>query len=279
MRHPFHILPPHPSLRLRVLHERPYILSVPNLLSSDECRRLRAKAAPHLMRQTFHNVSGRRRTSSGCVLRNDEVPTLRARFARLAGVAVSALQPLKVSRYEPGERFDIHTDAFRGDLRDAEPDPNDWWADRHRVEHGVKGAPISGCNRMLTIFVYLNTVARGGRTRWRWTNHDLALGGSHGTSFYEAPGPGSGRTEVEHGSGADVSVAPVEGTGVLHFPACTAAAGGWTDYNAYHEAEPTVDETKWVAQQFIWSHERLDWRAVLDAENHEPSTRRSDDVI
>ena len=78
MRHPFHILPPHPSLRLRVLHERPYILSVPNLLSSDECRRLREKAEPHLRRQTFHNVSGRSRTSSGCVLRNDEVSTAHA---------------------------------------------------------------------------------------------------------------------------------------------------------------------------------------------------------
>ena len=55
-------------------------------------------------------------------------------------------------------------------------------------------------------------------------------------------------------------------------------AGGYTDYNAYHEAEAAVDE-KWVAQQFIWSHPRLDWRRILEKENWEPSGRRSDDTI
>ena len=55
-------------------------------------------------------------------------------------------------------------------------------------------------------------------------------------------------------------------------------AGGYTDYNAYHEAEAAVDE-KWVAQQFIWSHPRLDWRRVLEEENWEPGKRRSDDTI
>ncbi len=47
----------------------------------------------------------------------------------------------------------------------------------------------------------------------------------------------------------------------VHFPACAAAAGGWTDYNAFHEAEPAVDE-KWVLQAFVWSHERLHWPAM-----------------
>ena len=55
----------------------------------------------------------------------------------------------------------------------------------------------------------------------------------------------------------------------VHFPACSAAGGGWTDYNAFHEAEPAVDE-KWVLQAFIWSHERLHWPAILDDENLEP---------
>lgn len=127
-----------------MLHERPYILELPNLLSASECERLRRKAAPHLRRQTFDNAAGRSRTSQGCVMRSDEVPTLRERFARIAGVAVSQLQPLKVSRYRAGERFDIHTDAIRGDLRDAEPDSADWWSDNARVRHGVPGAPFSG---------------------------------------------------------------------------------------------------------------------------------------
>ena len=40
---------------------------------------------------------------------------------------------------------------------------------------------------------------------------------------------------------------------VLHFPSTTAAAGGYTDRNASHESEESID-TKWVCQQFIWSH-------------------------
>ena len=44
-----------------------------------------------------------------------------------------------------------------------------------------------------------------------------------------------------------------------------AESGGFTDYNAFHDAEPAIDE-KWIAQQFIWSHP-LEWSRVLDAEN------------
>ena len=47
-----------------------------------------------------------------------------------------------------------------------------------------------------------------------------------------------------------MSVSPVEGLGVLHFPALAAAHGGLTDYNAFHEAEPPEEPAeKWVAQQ------------------------------
>ena len=272
MRPPFHSLPASSLRRLTILSERPPICTARGLLSEDECARLIAKASqgPPLQPQTFDTAGGER-TSTGCVLRNEEIPTLRERFASLVGVSLEQLQPLKVSRYLPGERFDVHTDAIRGDLRDAPADADDWWADGMRASHGVPGAPVSGCNRMATIFVYLNSVARGGRTRWRWTEHDL--------SFYEAPRPGHGRIDVG-GAGAEIAVTPEEGLGVVHFPALSPDRGGLTDYNAYHEAEPPEEGcVKWVAQQFIWSHSRLDWKRVLDEENHEPSTRRSADTI
>ena len=134
--------------------------------------------------------------------------------------------------------------------------------------------------RRSTIFVYLSTVARGGRTRWRWTRHDAALGGDRGARFYDCPSPGAGRTDPQRGSGPEVSVAPVEGLGVVHFPSLSAAHGGLTDYNGYHEAEPPIaPPEKWVLQSFIWSHPRLDWTRVLEEENWEPPRRRSDDVI
>lgn len=213
-------------------------------------------------------------------MRNEEVASLRQRFAELAGVALSQLQPMKVSRYVSGQKFDIHTDAIRGDLRGEPPSADDWWADRQRAVHGVAGAPIVGCNRILTIFVYLSGCADGGRTRWRWTDHDACLGGTLGKTFYDEPSPGAGRTDPLAGSGVEVAIEPRDGLGVLHFPATTAAHGGVTDYNAYHEAEPPGDGCeKWVLQQFVWSHPKLDWRRVLEAENWEPPRRRSKDSL
>ena len=282
MRPPFHALPSVSFSRLRILSERPPILLAPNLLSCEECHRLREKASARpLGAQSFDEAQGSgKRTSSGCVMRDDEVPTIRKRFADLAGVALSQLQPLKVSRYVAGQRFDIHTDAWRGDLRGQPAADDDYWADRQRAEHGVPGAPIRGVNRMLTIFVYLSDVTRGGRTRWRWTDHDRALGGTLGGSFYDAPTPGSGRTDVKAGSGDEVAVQPEMGLGVLHFPSTSAEHGGVTDYNAYHEAEPPIEPPeKWILQSFIWTHPKLDWARVLEEENLPPMERRTADVI
>jgi hypothetical protein len=82
-----------------------------------------------------------------------------------------------------------------------------------------ESATLLRSNRIMTIFVYLNDVRNGGRTRWRWTNHDSAIGGEHGTRFYDRPDCGNGRTAVEEGSGVEVSIEPREGLGVIHFPA------------------------------------------------------------
>jgi len=105
------------------------------------------------------------------------------------------------------------------------------------------------------------------------------LGGQLGTTFYDAPRPSPGRTDVKRGSGTEVAIAPVEGLGVVHFPATSPAHGGVTDYNAYHEAEPPESGDKWVAQQFVWSHERLDWERILEPENLPPRSSRTADVI
>ena len=49
-------------------------------------------------------------------------------------------------------------------------------------------------------------------------------------------------------------------------------------HKTWQESEPAEDE-KWVAQQFIWSHPNLDYRRVLEGENHEPATRLSDETL
>ena len=110
------------------------------------------------------------------------------------------------------------------------------------------------------------TTSHAAVARSRWTRYDECEGGTLGRDFYDAPAPGHGRTDLERGSGGEgVSIRPEEGLAVVHFPATTAESGGFTDYNAFHDAEPAIDE-KWIAQQFIWSHP-LEWSRVLDAEN------------
>ena len=79
--------------RLKLIHERPFLFLIPDFLTLTECAALRAKAQPALMPQSFDDEAvTHKRTSNGCTLRNEEVPTLRDRFARLANVAHSQLQ-------------------------------------------------------------------------------------------------------------------------------------------------------------------------------------------
>ena len=144
--------------RLQLVHERPFIFLVPGFFSSAECAALRSKAASSsiLHPQGFDNTDARTtgaRTSAGCTFQNDEVSQLRQRIADLTNLPEDHMQPLKVSRYQAGQRFDIHTDAWRGDLRGRRPPPSDFWADRARAKRGVPGAAIPGVNRIVTVFV------------------------------------------------------------------------------------------------------------------------------
>ena len=144
--------------RLQLVHERPFIFLVPGFFSSAECAALRSKAASSstLHPQGFDNTDARTtgaRTSAGCTFQNGEVSQLRQRIADLTNLPEEHMQPLKVSRYQAGQRFDIHTDAWRGDLRGRRPPPSDFWADRARAKRGVPGAAIPGVNRIVTVFV------------------------------------------------------------------------------------------------------------------------------
>ena len=258
--------------KLKLIHQRPFIFLVPNFLPSHLCKALRNKASSALKPQGFDDIAGGSRSSRGCTLRDDEVPALRHKIATLANVPVNQMQPIKISRYQRGQTFSIHTDAWRGNLQGLPPEDDDWFADRARIKLGVPGGPISGANRIVTVFVYLNSTT-GGQTTWRWTDYDSEKG--LGKIFYEKPGPGHGR--VKKARGKQVSVTPEEGLAVVHFPSTVARVGGYTDYNAYHMAEPALEE-KWILQSFIWSH-ALEWRRVLDSENLEPPERLSQEIL
>ena len=98
------------------------------------------------------------------------------------------------------------------------------------------------------MLVYLNDVAEGGRTCWRWCE-------SVAPEWYDAPFPTGQATHPLRPSATPLEVAPTEGTAVLHFAATAPHAGGYTDRNATHEAEPPASGPKYILQQFVWSHE------------------------
>ena len=232
----------HPGLQL--VHEEPYIFVCHNFLSAAECALLidKAQTAP-LDQQLVGESSASHRTSTGCVLHRDESQQLRRRIAALANVGEAQLQPLKVSRYEKGQHFAEHCDAVDGD---GEVDTEvDYYADRARRTRGTRACPHPGANRFVTVFVYLNDVKEGGRTRWRWTKSV--------PGFYAAPAPSGMSCTTLAGEEHEVAIRPEAGMAVVHFPATTAESGGVTDRNASHESEEARD-TKWVVQSFVWSH-------------------------
>lgn len=176
-------------------------------------------------------------------MRPEEVAGLRERFAALASVDVDTLQPLKISRYDEGQHFAQHCDAVDGAGQVDEE--SDYYADAARVSRGTRSCPFPGANRFITVFCYLNSVARGGRTRWRWIGSV--------PDFYTTPGPAPMCCTALAAVPDQVSIRPERGMAVIHFPSVVPSAGGYTDRNASHESETAEDE-KWVCQQFIWSH-------------------------
>ena len=121
----------------------------------------------------------------------------------------------------------------------------DYYADEARVTRGTRTCPFPGANRFITVFVYLNSCASGGRTRWRWIDSKR--------DFYVEPRPAPMACTELAPDVAQVAVRPERGMAVVHFPSTVPEAGGYTDRNASHESE-AADDTKWVCQQFIWSH-------------------------
>jgi len=249
----------HPGLQL--VHERPYIFLIHDFLSPTECDDLIAKASAGLQRQTFDNrgTSNGKRTSEGVICENEEIPGFQRKVLRLTRVAAPQLQHLKISRYREGEEFTLHSDAMVPST-EAFKNTADLFADiTQRAQGNWNTCNVPGENRFMTVFVYLNTCARGGCTSFPRMGAHYGLDGA---CFYAAPGPfnsmhaadGSSYTEESEQlvCEAPLRIAPRRGLAVLHFPSLTPQHGGTVDANAMHCSEPAIDE-KFICQQFIYS--------------------------
>lgn len=202
---PFHAINRHyPGIT--ILASDPEVLEIDNFLTGDECDRLIAKARPNLKPCVTKNPTTGAvemdpdRTSTNANIPQCEIPTIVSKILHLANCDASRLEILQVLHYEKGQRFTPHTDGFRG--------------------------PTTACGfensgRLVTIFCYLNTVAKGGKTRF---------------------------TEL----GLDVK--PSKGKAVIHFPA---TVGLEEDPRTEHEGALTIDE-KWLLVTWVWMNSRTD---------------------
>lgn len=149
---------------LREVSSEPYIFTIDDFLSEAECDVLIAKMADQSVveEQPSSKKLERRaeRTSRSVVPQNAEVAGLRDRLAALVGVQLSQMQPLKITRYDAGGVFMRHTDCTEA-LR----------ATAGRAA-GTAADSSMFPNRFCTVLLYLNDVARGGRTCWRWRDTD-----------------------------------------------------------------------------------------------------------
>jgi len=138
------------------LAQRPHLLRIDRVLSSDECRLLVACAQPGLRRsRTIDPLTGQPqamevRTSSDAsfdpVIEDLALRLVQLRLASAAGMELVNAEHLVVLRYAPGEQYRPH--------RDYHP-PGEMA--RHRPESG---------NRTRTICTYLNAVEAGGETEF-----------------------------------------------------------------------------------------------------------------
>lgn len=185
---------------LHVVNTQPPIFCVDNFLTEFECDFLIHHAqdsfgpAP-VVGKGAGEVSPSR-TSSTCYLAREDLPDILRKVSCLTGKPVEHCELPQVGRYWPSQQYLQHYDAF--DMS---------------TEDGRRFA-ANGGQRTITVLIYLNTVVRGGATRFPSLNLD---------------------------------VQPVRGMALIFFPA---TVDGLLDKMALHAAMPAID-TKFVSQVWI----------------------------
>jgi prolyl 4-hydroxylase len=192
------INPTYPGLR--ILNEKPPIFCVDNFLTEYECKFLIEHASDSfgpapVVGKGAGEVSPSR-TSSTCYLAREDLPDILRKISLLTGKPYDHCELPQVGRYFPTQQYLQHYDAF--DLS---------------TEDGRRFA-MNGGQRTITVLIYLNTVQRGGATRF---------------------------------PALELEVQPVRGMALVFFPA---TVDGLLDKMALHAALPAID-TKYVSQVWI----------------------------
>ena len=192
------------GVRLRL--ERPVIAVFDNVLSDEECDELirlaRNSIAPSTVveNRTGKSRMSRVRTSSGTFLRHDTssvTERINRRIAELMQMPMENGEDLQILHYGAGQEYRPHHDYF---------DPSD---------AGTPRLLARGGQRVSTLVMYLNDVARGGETAFP----DLGL-----------------------------SVSPRKGSAV-YFEYCNDL--GQLDQKTLHGGAPVLEGEKWAATKWM----------------------------
>jgi len=250
------------------VNESPFIFVVPDFLKRSECSELIASfATSEAEPSAVSPEQAELRSSTTVVPVAKQVGWLRERVALLTNVAMEQLDSTKVTQYKKGEFFRAHIDTAKDGggalktqlwLEVAGHDPLGDKVQAHlRSAFEAPGSVGQLPDRFCSVFIYLNDVPQGGRTTFSQLNGDSARlfnGFAEACDILRsvrvaAP---SGDAAAAEGVGASLSIAPVSGMAVVHFPTASADYMCMPDWSTMHESEDAI-MPKFIVQQFIWS--------------------------
>ena len=141
-----------PQIKIRVLKKDPFICRLENFITDAEAEHLKRIAANKLERSRVGIEGGGiedSRTSSSAMFHNrydDTIQLITTRATDMVGYPFFQAEGLQVVRYQKGEEFKPHLDAYTDDQKKE----------------------MSGSQRVMTFFIYLNDVKQsdGGETEF-----------------------------------------------------------------------------------------------------------------
>jgi len=225
---------------LQAVHKEPWIFIVNNLLTPAECGQLVVLGGSLMRKAVNFKPRGKDEASKPGQVNLDKrkalqslldpslpaVVDIQTKFSKLLNIPQSHFEALKVSNYPEGGKFGMHLDSAPS------------------REKGIGYCATPHCTRIATLIVYLTDVTGGGATKFLDLNNKTECR--------------SVKTFLARDDRKELAVAPEQGMGLLFFPgSCPTAAEnpGAQQFDLYHEAMETKDDSKWVCQQWVWPGE------------------------
>lgn len=155
-------------ITMRTLSVFPRVFEVKSFIEEMECDRMLEKAGPHVQKsevvlkdQDRHKENvDEWRTSFNHFLQSAGDPVLEAmdhRVQNLTRISILHSELPQILKYTHQGRYDAHTDFF---------DPKDYARDQRTLEMTANGVH----NRLLTVFMYMTNVEKGGETFFPFHN-------------------------------------------------------------------------------------------------------------